>query len=331
MQTLSSPRDVAPTGGRRLLAWCRGLALWAFAACAVAQVQDYPARPIRFVVGGGADQLARIVADEMSAHYGKAVYVEPKIGASGALAVDFLAKSPPDGYNWLLTTVSFTGQKILQKKPPGQGELEPVTMIAQFAFVLVVNSDLPVKSLKDLVAYAKVHPGKLNFASAGTGAPGHLSVEMLKQMAGIDMVHVPYKSVAQALTDVMAGQVQLMFIPAPAALQQIKAGKVRALAVSTAERYRPLPDVPTVIEQGYPDYLYVSWNGIHAPPGTPPALLDKIVADLDSVINTPEARARADGAGFDTVIMSRQDFIAFLKADTARIVKVIKNGNIQSE
>ncbi len=313
----------------RLPAWCLGLALWALAACATAQ--DYPNRPVRFVVGGGADQLARIVADEMTAHYGKAVFVEPHVGASGAMAVDFMSKSPPDGYNWLLTTVSYTGQMLLQKRPPSQRDLEPVTMIAQFAFVLVVNNDLPVHSLKELVDYAKVRPGKLNFASAGRGAPGHLAGEMLNQMAGIQMVHVPYKSVGQALVDVMGGQVQLMFIPAPAALQQIKAGKVRALAVSTAERYSPLPDVPTVREQGYPDYLYVSWNGIHAPPGTPPALLDRIVTDVDAVITTPEARARASGAGFDTVIMSRTDFTAFLKADTARIAKVIRDGNIQPE
>jgi tripartite-type tricarboxylate transporter receptor subunit TctC len=306
----------------------RAIAFTLLAVTLGAHAQEYPTKPIRFVTAGGADQLARIVGDEMSAYYGKAVYVEAKLGAGGGIATEFMMNAPPDGYNWLLTAVSYTGLRLLMRKP-GDREPEPITMIAQFPFVLVVNNDFPVHSVKELVDYAKAHPGKLNFGSAGNGTPGHISGEMFKQMAKVDMVHVPYKSVAQALTDVISGQIQLMFIPAPAALPQIKAHMVRALAVTTVQRYKSLPDVPTVKEQGYPDYQYVSWNGVHAAPGTPPALLDRIASDIGKVIATPEARARADAAGFETVISSRKDFNEFLRADNERISRVIKNGNIR--
>jgi tripartite-type tricarboxylate transporter receptor subunit TctC len=294
------------------------------------QAQDFPSKPVRFVTGGGADQLARILADEMSSYYGTAVYVEPKLGAGGGIAAEFMMKAPPDGYNWFLSSVNFTGQRILTRKP-GDREPEPITMIAQFPFILVANNDLPVRSVADLVAYAKDHPGKLNFASAGNGAAGHIAGEMFKQMAKVDIVHVPYKSVVQALTDVIAGQIQIMFIPAPGVLQQIKGGMVRPIAVTTAQRYKSLPDVPTIKEQGYPDYFYVSWNGVHAAPGTPPALLDRIAGDINKVIATPEARKRAEAAGFDTVISNREQFNLFLSGDNERIGKVIKNGNIKAD
>jgi tripartite-type tricarboxylate transporter receptor subunit TctC len=329
VQTTPVPQFAAAPVCRRFLAVWAGLLLGAFAACAVAQ--DFPVRPIRMVMGGGADQLARIVADAMAARYGQAVYVEQKAGAAGAMATDFMSKAPPDGYTWMMTTVSYTGQRILQKRPPGQGELEPVTMLATFPFILVVNNDLPAHTLPELVALARAQPGKLNFASSGNGAPGHLAGEMLKQMAGIDMLHVPYKSVAQGLTDVIANQVQVMFVPAPAVLPQIRAGRVRALAVSTGQRFKALPDMPTVAEQGWPDYLYVSWNGIHAPPGTPPALLDRIAADITATINTPAMRARAEAAGLETVAMGRQEFGAYMQADLARIAKVVRDGNIKPD
>ncbi len=318
-----------PAGLRRrsLGTGALALALGGFARPGLAL--DYPTRPVRFVVSGGATELARIVADEMSGHYGKGVYVEPHEGASYGIATEFMAKQPPDGYNWLLTAVSFTGQMLLQPKVANAG-LVPVTMLGAFPFVLVVNNDLPVRSVPELVALAKAQPGKLNFASAGQGAPGHLSIEMLKQMAGIDMAHIPYKAVPQGVTAVMANQVQLMFVPAPAVLSLARAGKVRPIAVSTTTRYKALPEVPTVAEQGYPDYLYASWNGIHAAPKTPLDICDRIAADVAAVIDTPAARSRADTVGVDTVVMNRQEFTAFVQADVERIGKVIRNGNIKA-
>ncbi len=318
----------------RLRSWCTALTLGV--ACLGAAAQDkapdgYPSHPVRLVVAGGADQLARILADRLTARWGQAVFVEEKSGASGALATTFVATQPPDGYNLLLTTVALSSQNILQKRPPGQGELVPVNMIATLPFVLVVNNELPVKTLPELVAYAKAHPGKLNYGSAGIGAPGQMAAEMLKQMAGIDMVFVPYKTVAQAVTDVVSGQIQLIFSPAPGAISLIKAGKVRPLAVGSTRRYKGLPDVPTVAESGYPDYLLTGWNGIHTTPRTPPAILDRIASDIAAVMVTPEAQERAEGAGFEPVVMARKDFEAFLASDTQRIGKVIRDGNIKAE
>ena len=302
-------------------------------SCAGALAQDYPARPTRFVVGGGPDQLARIVADKLSARWGQAVFVEQKNGAGGTVAAQFVVQSPPDGYNWLLSSTSYSIGTALQPKLSYSftKDLAPVAMIATLPFVLVVNNDLPVHSLKELVALAKSRPGKLNYGSSGTGSPPHLAGEMLRQMAGIDALHVPYKFVAPALADVIANQVQYMFAPAPAALTLIKGGKLRAIAVSTLNRYGPLPDVLTVAEQGYPDYQLVGWNGVHVAVKTPPAILDKIADDIAAIMKTPDAQQKAEAAGFVPMSMSRKEFEAFVLADLARFTKVIKDGNIKAD
>ncbi|MES2185176.1 MAG: tripartite tricarboxylate transporter substrate binding protein [Pseudomonadota bacterium] len=299
----------------------------------VAAAETYPAHPTRFVVGGGPDQLARIVADKLSTEWPQPVFVEQKNGAGGTVAAQFIAASAPDGYNWLLSSTTYTIGTALNPKLPYNfsKDLAPVTMIATLPFVLVVNNDLPVKSLQELVALAKAQPGKLNYASSGTGAPPHLAGEMLKQMAGIDVLHVPYKFVSPALADVMANQAQYMFAPAPAALALVKAGKLRAIAVSTLERYSHLPDVPTVAELGYPDYQLVGWNGVHVAARTPAVILDKIAADVAAVMNTPEARQKAENAGFVPSAMTRKEFEAFCAADLARFAKVIKAGNIKAD
>ncbi|MES2185178.1 MAG: tripartite tricarboxylate transporter substrate binding protein [Pseudomonadota bacterium] len=329
MQTASSILPIGALRRRPWLAGAAGLLLSGMAGSAAAE--DYPTHPVRLVVGGGPDQLARIVADKLAAKWGQGVFVEQRAGASGALATEFIASQPPDGYNLLLTTISFSSQTVLQRKVPGKGRLLPVAMIATLPFVLVVNNDLPFTSVPELVAYAKAHPGTLNFGSAGIGAPGQLNGEMLKQMAGIDMVVVNYKSVAAAVTDVMSNQIQLIFSPVPAALQLVKAGKLRAIAVSSPQRYGALLDVPTVMEQGYPDFQLVSWNGIHVGPGTPVALRDRIAADIAEVMNTPDGREKAQAAGFEPNTMLRVEFEAFMRADVARIAKVIKDGNIKPE
>ena len=308
------------------------MALSAISAGAGA-AETYPAHPTRFVVGGGPDQLARIVADALSSQWPQPVFVEQKNGAGGTVAAQFIAGSAPDGYNWLLSSTTYTIGTALNPKLPYNftKDLVPVTMIATLPFVLVVNNDLPVKNLKELVALMKANPGKYNYASSGTGAPPHLAGEMLKQQAGIDVLHVPYKFVPPALADVIANQAQWMFSPAPAALSLVQAGKLRAIAVSTKERYSHLPDVPTVAEQGYPDYLLVGWNGVHLPAKTPAAILDKVAADVSAVMKTPEARQKAENAGFVPTVMARKEFEAFCAADLARFVKVIKAGNIKPD
>jgi tripartite-type tricarboxylate transporter receptor subunit TctC len=328
--SFSSPSHFSATSRSRR-ACCVALAL--AAVCGGAAAQDFPSRPTRFIVGPGPDALARIVSQKLAESWGQAVYVDIRPAAGGIVAADTVAKAAPDGYTLLLSTGSYTINSVLQPKAPYDfvKDLTPVTLIATLPFVLVVNPSVPVHSVKELVAMAKAQPGKLNFASAGNGTPPHLAGEMLKQMAHIDMVHVAYKGAAAGVNDVMGGQVQMMFVPAPTALQLVKSGKVRAIAVSSPKRYAGLPDVPTVAESGYPDFAVVGWNGVHVAAKTPPAIVAKLATEIARIMHLPDAREKAEAAGFEPVGSSREEFDAFVKADIARSTKVIHDGHITSD
>ncbi|MDB5957963.1 tripartite tricarboxylate transporter substrate binding protein [Ramlibacter sp.] len=298
-----------------------------------AAAQDYPNRPIRLIVGPGPDILARIVGDKLGAALGQPVVVDQRPAAGGVVAGDAVAKAPADGYTLLLSTGSYTVNSALRSKSPFdfQRDLAPVSLMATLPFILVVPPSLPAHNVRELVALAQAQPGKLNYASSGNGTPSHLSGEMFKQMARVDIAHVAYKGAAPALNDVLAGQVQLSFLPAPTALPLVKAGRLRAIAVSGPQRYFALPDVPTVAEQGYPEFAVVGWNGIHAPARTPPAIIDKLNREIAAILRQPDAKERAAGAGFETVGSTREQFEAFVKADIARAAAVIKAGNIQAD
>jgi tripartite-type tricarboxylate transporter receptor subunit TctC len=300
---------------------------------APSQAQDYPNKPIRLIVGPGPDILARIVGEKLTAAWGQPVVVDQRPAAGGVVAGDSVAKAAPDGYTLLLSTGSYTINSAMRAKAPYdfQRDLAPVGLMATLPFILVVHPDTPFHSVKDVVAQAQAQPGKLNYASSGNGTPSHLSGEMLKQMARVDIVHVAYKGAAPALTDVLAGQVQMSFLPAPTALPLVKSGKLRAIGVSSPKRYSGLPDVPTIAEQGYPEFSVVGWNGIHVPAKTPPAIIDKLNRELAGIVRQPDARERAAGAGFETVGSTREEFEAFVKADIAKATAVIKAGNIQPD
>jgi tripartite-type tricarboxylate transporter receptor subunit TctC len=294
---------------------------------------DYPDKPIRLIVGPGPDILARIIGEKLTAAWGQPVVVDQRPAAGGVVAGDSVAKAAPDGYTLLLSTGSYTVNSALRAKAPYdfQRDLTPVSLMATLPFILVVHPSVPVKGVKDLVALAQAQPGKLNYASSGNGTPSHLSGEMLKQMAKVDIVHVAYKGAAPALTDVLGGQVQLSFLPAPTALPLVKSGKLHAIGVSSPKRYAALPDVPTIAEQGYPDFSVVGWNGIHVPARTPAPVIDKLNREIAAILKQPEAREKAAAAGFEAVGSTREEFEAFVKADIAKATAVIKAGNIQPD
>ena len=305
------------------------LIIWA----ATVQSQTISGKSIRIVVGPGPDILARMIAEKLTESYGIPVIVEQKPAAGGIVAGDTVAKAASDGTSLLLTTGSFTINSILQPGSPYQfkRDLSPVSLLATLPFILVVNSNSPFQNLQSLISYAKSNPGKLNYASAGNGTPPHLSGEMLKQMSGISMTHIPYKTAAAGMTDLLGGQVDLMFVPAPTALPMIKSEKLKALAVSGTKRYELLPQTPTVAELGYPQFSMVGWNGIHVPSKTSKIMIEQLNANLVKILNMPDVQSKAQAAGFELVGSSVEDFNQFVNHDLEKISKVIKLGNIQAD
>ena len=295
--------------------------------------QTYPDKPIRIIVGPGPDTLARIVGERLTEAWGQTVVIDQRPAAGGIVAGDAVAKAAPDGHTLLLSTGSFTINSVLQAKSPYdfQRDLTPVSLMATLAFVLVVNPALPANSLKELLTLVRSQPGKLNYASGGNGTPPHLAGEMLKQMAKIEMQHIPYKSAAAGVTDVAGGQVQMMFVPAPTALPLIKSGRLRALAVSSPQRYAGLPEVPTVAEEGMAEFSIVGWNGLHVPAKTPAAVIEKLNREIMKMMRQRETQERAMAAGLEPVGSTQEEFIAFQRRDIARATAVIKAANIQPD
>jgi len=297
----------------------------------VTLAQNFPDKPLRVIVGPGPDSLARITGEKITEDWGQAVVVDARPAAGGIIAGDTVAKSTPDGYTLLLSTGSFTINSVLQPKMPYdfQNDLAPVSLLATLPFILVVNSSSPIKSLKDFVSASKSQPGKLNYASSGNGTPAHLAGEMLKQMAGIDILHIPYKSAAAGVTDLLGGQVNCMFVPAPSALPFIRSNQLRAIAVSSPKRYSVLLEIPTVAEEGYPNFAIVGWNGIHLPAKTPKSVIEKLNKEFVKVMHQKEVQAKAVAAGFEPLGSSIEEFSQFVKSDINRSSEVIKTGNIQ--
>lgn len=313
------------------------LALWASALATAltgaAAAQDYPVRPIRIIVGPGPDVLARILGQKLTDAWGQQVLVDQRPGAGGIIAADSVAKSPADGYTLLLSTGTYTTIPSLYSKVPYDFERDfaPVTLLAQLPFLLVAHPSVPAKNVQELVQLARARPGQLNYASSGNGTTAHLAGEMLKSMAKINIVHVPYKGTVPGVIDLVAGQVHIMFAIIQSSLPHAQAGKLRALAVSGSKRSSSAPAVPTISESGVPGYEFISWNGVHVPAATPGAVSGKLNAELLRIITLPDVKERMLGLGMDVAGGTPEEFGALVKSDIAKWAKVIRDAGIKAE
>ncbi len=305
---------------------------------AIASAQSYPTRAIRFVVpfapGGGGDVVARIVAPKFSEMLGQPLVIENRGGAGGTLGTEIGAKAAPDGYTIVLGNVgpmSVAPSMYEKLNYDPVKDLAPVTLIAAFPNLLVTHQSIPVRSVKDLVALARQNPGKLNYASAGSGTSTHLAAELFKVVARINVVHVPYKGGAQALTDLLAGQVAFYFGTVPSAIGYVRSGRLRGLAVTSLKRSSAAPDVPTVAEQGYPGFETAAWYGVLVPTGTSQDIITRLHADLVKVLATPDVKQKLQGQGGDPVGNTPAEFGAYIRAEGAKWSKVIKAAGVKAD
>jgi len=300
-------------------------------SAAGAAAQPYPTKPIRLVVpfpaGGTTDILAREVGQRLSLSLGQPVVIDNRPGAAGNIGSELVAKSAPDGYTLLMATVGThaINPNLYARMPYDHvKDFAPVVLVAGVPNVLEVTPSLPVNSVADLIKLAKEKPGQINFASSGSGTSIHLSGELFKTMAGVNMTHVPYKGSAAAITDLIGGQVQVMFDNLPSSLPQIKAGKLRAIAVTSAQRAPALPDTPTIAESGLPGFEATSWFGVVAPAGTPPTVIARINADVNQWLQSPEAKEKLLAQGAVAAGGSPEQFAAYIHAETEKWARVVK-------
>jgi tripartite-type tricarboxylate transporter receptor subunit TctC len=294
-------------------------------ASAAALAQGYPSRPVRIVVpfppGGGADTLARIMEPKLVAIWGQPVIVENRPGASGHIGADFVANSAPDGATLLMSSTASLTEKNVDR-------FAPVSLVSASPYVVTANPKVAASNIRELIALAKSQPGKLSFASSGTGAASHLSAELFKAMAGVDLLHVPYKGTGQAAADLLAGHVDLMFAPAQTVMPYVREGRLRALALTGSRRSETLPDLPTVAESGLPGYAAVGWFGLLAPVATPAAVVAKISADANRVLAEREVREKMIGLGADPAGDTPEEFARFIREDQAKWAKLMKDAGI---
>lgn len=313
---------------RRLLA-AAGAAL-CFAIPAFAQAQTYPTKPVKLVVpyppGGPTDIVARLVAQKLSDAMGQQFIIDNRPGAGGNPGAELVARSPADGYTLVVATTAHAINPSLFKNLGYSlsKDFAPVSQLTSGPLVIVANPQLPAKNVAELIALAKAKPGELNFASSGNGQSTHLSAELFAAMAGVKMNHIPYKGSAPALTDTMGGQTQLMFDTMLSAMPHVKAGKLKALAVTSATRSPVAPDLPTVAESGLPGYEAIAWNGLLAPAGTPPEVLARLSAELKKVLAAPEVKEKFEAQGFAASWNSPEDFGRFMTAEVDKWAKVVK-------
>lgn len=315
------------------------LLLTAAVLCAGAgAAQDFPSRPIRiidgFAAGGNTDVLARTIAQKLYESWGQPVIVDNRPGAAGNVGAEIVAKSTPGGYTLLMawtTTVAIS--RTLYPKLPYDAvrDLAPVGLVASSVLLLLVHPSLPVNSVKDLIALAKARPGALNYASAGAGSGTHLAAELFRQRAGVNIVHVAYKGGPPAVAAIAAGEAQLGFSSLASSLPLLKAGRLRAIAVSTPRRFGLLPDVPTIAESGFPGFDLTTWYGLFAPAGTPRAVIAQINSEVARILKQPDVIERLKALGLETKTSTPEQFAAIFRDEIALYAKVIKDADVKIE
>ncbi|HEY7742429.1 MAG TPA: tripartite tricarboxylate transporter substrate binding protein [Burkholderiales bacterium] len=323
---------------RSLLRLIRALLILALAGTAWgAQAQDYPTKPVRMIVpfapGGNTDIIARIVAPGMSKNLGHQIIIENRGGAGSMIGTALAAKSPPDGYTILMVSAAHVINPAMVKDLPFDPvrSFAAISKVADVPAALVVHPSLPVKSVKELVALAKSHPGKLNYGSAGRGSIGHLSAELLGSLAKIKMTHVPYKGAGPALVDTVAGHVELLISSMPAVIPQSRAGKLRMIGQAGEKRSPAAPDVPTMIEAGVPGFVVTAGFGLFAPAGTPRPAIDRVLAALKASLSDPNVRNRLSGEGAEPVGSTPEEYERFTRSEIEKWIKVARAAGIQPE
>ena len=311
--------------------------LLAAAFCQLAPAADFPSRPVRIVVpstpGGGLDVLVRLLSPRLTVKWGQQIVIDNRAGAAGIVGSEIVANAAPDGHTLLVVATGYSANPFLYQKLPYETprDFAPVTILGWAPNVLVVHPSLPAKTVKELVALAKEKPGQLNYASSGVGTGGHLSMALFIRHTGINAVHVPYKGAGAATAAVVGGQSQILFTATAAVIPQIKSGRVRALAVTSAKRVPTLPDVPTVAESGVPGYEVDGWYAMLAPGKTPKAVIDRIYRDLVEILKVPEVAAQVQAAGFEVNPITPTEMARYVDSELRKWGAVIKEQGIKAE
>jgi len=332
----------APIGFTRmqkLAALAAALALIVVAPTARAQIAAaYPDKSVRLVVpfaaGGALDVVARIVGQKLTETWGRQIVIDNRLGAGGNIGAEFVAKAPPDGYTLLMSSVTTQAINMsLLAKPPYDfvRDYAPVALVASAPLALVIHASLPAKSVKEFIALAKAHPGELNYFSSGTGTGTHLAAVIFDQLAGVQTTHVPYKGGAQGLGDLLSGQVQFAMSTIGLVEPHVQTGRLRLLGVGSVKRYTRLPEIPTIAESGVKGYEAEQWYGVVSPAGTPAAIVNKLAAEIKTIVANPDVRERFYSQGIEPVYATPEEFAVYIKASVAKYAKVIKTLGLKVE
>jgi tripartite-type tricarboxylate transporter receptor subunit TctC len=303
----------------------------------IASAQNFPVKPVRWIVatppGGGADILSRALGQKLTERWGQAIVVENRGGAGGIIGMEAAARAAPDGYTILMGTTNFTINAAIRDKLPYDPlkDFTPITLIAIQPFLFLIHPSIPARTLREFIALAKSRPGQINYASTGTGGGQHMSMELLKTMTGINLVHVPYKGSAPGTTDLISGQVQATLASVLTAGEYVKAGRVRALAVTTAKRSQLFPNLPTIAEAGVPGFEFTAWFGVLTPAGVPPAIVTALHDNLVKVLTLPDIKQQIAAQGADIVGSSQEEFAQRIRSEIPKWKKLIADANIQPD